>query len=132
MPSPGFRLVWLVNAKSMPLVHSENITEACHLLVWQLTETEEDLRKMLPSSADFDELSTISHPQKKREWMAGRIVLAHIVAESGGTFKGTWKDEHGGEEHQRAPHGVQQDRVDAPGACVVDGGAGSRRWPAPR
>ncbi len=79
----------------MPLVHSENITEACHLLVWQLTETEEDLRKMLPSSADFDELSTISHPQKKREWMAGRIVLAHIVAESGGTFKGTWKDEHG-------------------------------------
>ena len=79
----------------MPLVHSENITDACRLLVWRLTETEEVLREMLPASADFGELSTISHPQKKREWMAGRIVLAHIVAEAGEEFKGTWKDEHG-------------------------------------
>lgn len=79
----------------MPLVHSENITNACRLLVWRLTETEEVLRQMLPSSADLDELSTISHSQKKREWMAGRIVLAHIVAQAGEVFKGTWKDEHG-------------------------------------
>ncbi len=79
----------------MPLVHSETITKACRLLVWQLTETEEDLRKMLPSSAELEELACISHPQKKREWMAGRIVLAQIVVESGGEFKGTWKDDHG-------------------------------------
>ena len=79
----------------MPLVHSENITNSCRLLVWQLTETEEELRKELPASADLVELSSISHPQKKREWMAGRIVLAQIVAESGEAFKGTWKDEHG-------------------------------------
>ncbi|MPR32903.1 4'-phosphopantetheinyl transferase family protein [Salmonirosea aquatica] len=79
----------------MPLVHSENIAEVGRLLVWQLVETEEVLRKMLPSSADFEELSSISHPQKKREWMAGRIVLAQIVAEAGEVFKGTWKDEHG-------------------------------------
>ena len=79
----------------MPLVHSENITDACRLLVWRLTETEEALRDMLPSCADLNELSTISHPQKKREWMAGRIVLAHIVAEAGEVFKGTWKDEYG-------------------------------------
>ena len=92
---PGFRSIWLVNAKSMPLVHSENITKDCRLLVWQLTETEEELLKKLPSSADIDELLTISHAQKKREWMAGRIVLAQIVAESGEEFKGTRKDEHG-------------------------------------
>lgn len=79
----------------MPLVHSENITDACHLLVWRLTETEEVLRDMLPSCADLDELLTISHPQKKREWMAGRIVLARIVAEAGEVFKGTWKDGSG-------------------------------------
>ena len=79
----------------MPLVHSENIAADCRLLVWRLSETEEVLRDMLPSCADLDELSTISHPQKKREWMAGRIVLARIVAEAGEEFRGTWKDECG-------------------------------------
>lgn len=79
----------------MPLVHAENITEDCRLLVWQLTESAEALQEMLPAAADKAEFSTISHPQKKREWLAGRVLLALIVAEAGEIFQGTWKDEHG-------------------------------------
>ena len=79
----------------MPLVHAENITDECRLLVWELTESEEFLQEKLPAAADLTEFSTISHPQKKREWLAGRVLLAQIVAEAGEEFRGTWKDEHG-------------------------------------
>ena len=79
----------------MPLVHAENITKECRLLVWELTESAESLHEMLPSAADRSEFSTISHPQKKREWLAGRVLLAKIVAEAGEVFQGTWKDEYG-------------------------------------
>jgi len=79
----------------MPLVHAENITEECRLLVWELTESLETLPEILPAAADLTEFSTISHPQKKREWLAGRALLAKIAAEAGEVFQGTWKDEHG-------------------------------------
>ncbi len=79
----------------MPLVHAENITEECRLLVWELTESAETLHKMLPAAADLAEFSGISHPQKKREWLAGRVLLARVVDEAGEVFQGTWKDEHG-------------------------------------
>ncbi|WP_373511556.1 4'-phosphopantetheinyl transferase superfamily protein [Persicitalea sp.] len=79
----------------MPLVHAENITEDCRLLVWELCESAEVLHEMLPAAADLMGFSAISHPQKKREWLAGRVLLAKIVAEAGEVFQGTWKDEHG-------------------------------------
>lgn len=79
----------------MPLVHSENITGDCRLIVWELTETEVSLRESLPSMVDFSEMEQISHPQKKREWLAGRLVISHLVGETGQTFGGLWKDEHG-------------------------------------
>ncbi len=79
----------------MPLVHAENITEECRLLVWELTESVKGLHEILPAAADLAEFPTISHPQKKREWLAGRVLLAQIVAEAGEVFQGTWKDEHG-------------------------------------
>ncbi len=79
----------------MPFVYAENITEDCRLLVWELTETEEALRKILPAAADQTELATISHSQKKREWLAGRVLLTQIVAEAGEVFQGTWRDEYG-------------------------------------
>jgi 4'-phosphopantetheinyl transferase len=79
----------------MPLVHLENMPGEALLMVWRLTETEEELRNSLPSPVDFDELSTISHPQKKREWMAGRILLSQLVVAAGYEFRGIRKDTHG-------------------------------------
>lgn len=79
----------------MPLVHSENITDDCRLMVWELTETEESLLYALPASVDTEELATISHPQKKREWLAGRVVISRLVGDTGLVFGGIWKDEYG-------------------------------------
>lgn len=79
----------------MPLVHSENITDGCHLMIWELTESIEELDAMLPIFVDREELLSTSHPQKKREWMGGRILLNQLVAHTGQTFHGLRKDEHG-------------------------------------
>jgi phosphopantetheinyl transferase len=79
----------------MPLVHSKNITDGCHLMIWKLTESLEELEAALPSFVNKEELLTTSHPQKKREWMGGRILLNKLVAYTGQTFQGLRKDEHG-------------------------------------
>lgn len=79
----------------MPFVHTENITETCRLVVWKLTETAEKLRNILPQAADLTELASVSHPQKQREWLAGRVVLSQLVEGIGHRFEGTRKDEHG-------------------------------------
>ena len=79
----------------MPLVHSEKIEENSTLLLWKLTESETELRESLGSVYNFNDLSSISHPQKIREWLASRMLL-RILAETFGLFyEGTHKDEHG-------------------------------------
>lgn len=79
----------------MPLVHSEKIEETSTLLVWKLTETENELREMLDSHYNFGDLDTISHPQKKREWLASRLLIKILTEELGEIYKGTYKDDHG-------------------------------------
>lgn len=79
----------------MPLVHSETVTLGCQLMIWKLTESLEELQQTLPSFVDQEELLATSHPQKKREWMAGRILLNQLVSSTGQTFQGLRKDEHG-------------------------------------
>lgn len=79
----------------MPFVYTENITEDCRLVVWQLNETIEALRQLLPPAADLAEYATVSHPQKQREWLAGRVVLGQLLASVEQDFGGTTKDAHG-------------------------------------
>jgi 4'-phosphopantetheinyl transferase len=79
----------------MPLVHSEKIEETSTLLVWNLTETENELSGMLDSPHNSFELNSISHPQKKREWMASRLLIKILTEEFGSIYKGTYKDDHG-------------------------------------
>jgi 4'-phosphopantetheinyl transferase len=79
----------------MPVVHTENITDTCKLMVWELSESEETLYHALPLHANTEEFLTISHPQKKREWLAGRLVISQLVEQLGLPYRGLWKDEHG-------------------------------------
>lgn len=85
----------LVNVYVMPLVHSEIIASNCPLLVWKLTETLDELHELLPIYCENDELASISHPQKKREWLAGRLVIKYLLEKEGHIFMGLRKDEHG-------------------------------------
>lgn len=79
----------------MPLVHSEKIEETSTLLVWKLTETESELWAMLDSAHNFTDLGTISHPQKKREWLASRLLIKILSEGQGEIYNGTYKDDHG-------------------------------------
>lgn len=79
----------------MPLVHSEKIEETSTLLLWKLTETETELYESLGTSYNLEDLETISHPQKKREWLASRLLLKILADKFGISYEGTHKDEHG-------------------------------------
>ncbi|REA61253.1 4-phosphopantetheinyl transferase [Dyadobacter luteus] len=79
----------------MPLVHSEKIDANTTLLLWNLTEDESVLREMLGQVNNMDELASISHPQKIREWLASRLLIKKLVEEFGILYEGLHKDEHG-------------------------------------
>ncbi|WP_025763807.1 4'-phosphopantetheinyl transferase family protein [Dyadobacter tibetensis] len=79
----------------MALVHSEQINSQTTLYLWKLTEEEMELRGMLRNKYNMEDLEAISHPQKKREWLASRLLLQHLAEQTGLPYKGTYKDEHG-------------------------------------
>jgi 4'-phosphopantetheinyl transferase len=79
----------------MPLVHSEKIEETSTLLLWKLTESESELHESLGSSYNLNDLESISHPQKRREWLASRLLIKILVERFGISYEGTHKDEHG-------------------------------------
>ncbi|MCE7071533.1 4'-phosphopantetheinyl transferase superfamily protein [Dyadobacter sp. CY327] len=79
----------------MPLVHSEMIEESSTLLLWELTETETELKETLGYAYNADELSAITHPQKLREWLASRLLIKIIAEQFDINYIGTYKDEHG-------------------------------------
>lgn len=79
----------------MPLVHSEKIEGTSTLLVWELTETENELLDILDSPHNNADLNSISHPQKRREWLASRLLIKILTTDSGIPYSGTYKDDHG-------------------------------------
>lgn len=79
----------------MPLYQNENLPDSSQLLVWKLEETEEELLQLLPTFHDNSELEIISHPQKRHEWLASRIVIRMLAEMADITYQGLWKDEHG-------------------------------------
>jgi len=79
----------------MPLVHSEKIEENSTLLLWSLTESEQELRESLGSAYNFNDLESISHPQKIREWLASRLLIKTLAEQTGRFYEGTHKDKHG-------------------------------------
>lgn len=79
----------------MPLVHSEKIEETSTLLLWKLTEAEAELQRNLGNGFNQAELDRISHPQKKREWLASRMLIKTLAEQFGINYVGIHKDEHG-------------------------------------
>jgi 4'-phosphopantetheinyl transferase len=79
----------------MPLVHSEKINQHCILLVWKLTESEEELLEQLQCNHNDQDLIQISHPQKRREWLSSRLLVKSLTELLGLKYEGTYKDTHG-------------------------------------
>lgn len=79
----------------MPLIETKIKISNGHLLVWQLEESAEYLKDTLPQWLDFTEYLNISHPQKKREWLAGRHLFVALCGLAGIQFQGIWKNPDG-------------------------------------
>lgn len=62
----------------MPLFSSTPI-ETGILGIWKISETVEKLLELLPKTQNLEELSRISHPQRKKEWLSARILCFQLA-----------------------------------------------------
>lgn len=79
----------------MPLLESKIRIPNGHILVWQLQESAGYLKDTLPEWLDLTEYDRISHPQKQREWLAGRHLFVALCEVAGIPFQGIWKSPDG-------------------------------------
>ncbi len=80
----------------MPVFLDKAYNNGIRLLVWQLTETTEELLTILSSDLLTDaDFSHISNPQKQREFLGNKVAVIRLAALMGITFRGVGKDEDG-------------------------------------
>lgn len=60
--------------------------------LWRIDEEEDSLAKILPSEKISD---TITSPQKRLEWIAGRVLVKEVMEAMDLTYQGIVKDEFG-------------------------------------
>ncbi|HLG02920.1 MAG TPA: 4'-phosphopantetheinyl transferase superfamily protein [Bacteroidia bacterium] len=64
----------------MPLKEHRRITENCQLGIWQVTEEEPELQAAMPlSSAERDVFDKFTHPYRRKQWLATRILLDKLM-----------------------------------------------------
>lgn len=80
----------------MSLFSNIRLDNGLQVVVWNLTETLEELVKLTPLTAEEQETwEAISVPSKKREFLAGKYVLEKACGLLNITYRGMEKDEHG-------------------------------------
>ncbi len=66
-----------------------------NILIWKIEESEEILISYLKEYAWIhDFLSYISHPEKRIEYLASRVLVKHLCEKNNTKFDGIFKDEH--------------------------------------
>lgn len=79
----------------MPLFKKITKTSGLILLIWKIEEPENELLNVLKTNAWIqDELQNISHPDKRIEYLASRVLVKILCAEALVPFSGIFKDEH--------------------------------------
>lgn len=63
----------------MPLIRTITTAGGSRLGLWHIQEPEEVLREQLQASPDVEEeLQALSHPPRRVEWLASRLLLQHL------------------------------------------------------
>lgn len=76
----------------MPVIKFEE-TAAYSWAVWEIIETEQELYALSALTETEDaEFTSIRHKEKRKEYLAGRLVLKFIVESTNTIFKGIYKD----------------------------------------
>lgn len=80
----------------MPLLFNKEIENEIHFLIWELTESLDELLSVSQLSSDDKETySEISHLQKQIEFLAGRLAIKKLCEIENISFEGIIKDENG-------------------------------------
>lgn len=80
----------------MPLVEKRNVLPGRIIAIWHVKESEKELFKALsPSIEDESFLQSFKHPNKRLEWLAGRLLLKDLCANLGLNYQGVRKTAHG-------------------------------------
>jgi 4'-phosphopantetheinyl transferase len=80
----------------MAIIKHWSILEGCRVVLWHITETIEELQLQLNATpSEWLEWQAIAHPQKKIEWLAGRVALQSLLREQNMSYEGLIKDDVG-------------------------------------
>jgi phosphopantetheinyl transferase len=75
----------------MPLQKMLHLDEHGAVAIWQIAETETTLAARAQETCPAELVS----PIKRLEWLAGRLLLKHLIEQMGLTYHGVYKDEFG-------------------------------------
>ncbi|WP_266368003.1 4'-phosphopantetheinyl transferase family protein [Tellurirhabdus rosea] len=80
----------------MPLHQMLRLNADCSVALWKIEEEEADLRPLLRLTGEEEQdLSGITHPGQRAEWLACRVAMQYLTSEEGLAYAGLEKDEHG-------------------------------------
>lgn len=79
----------------MPIVKIENISDNSSVILWEVTETFEELTNLGKEQGIQPPETDIHNEIKKMEWTVGRLALKALIESIGLEYEGIIKDEHG-------------------------------------
>jgi phosphopantetheinyl transferase len=89
----------------MPTTRIEALAGGVHLAQWRILESEQELLRQRPGLADA-EWQAIAQPERRREWLASRLLLADLAGSRGIEFQGVVKDVANKPYLQGASHAI--------------------------
>ncbi|RDV17026.1 4-phosphopantetheinyl transferase [Pontibacter diazotrophicus] len=63
----------------MPLLLTRQLNPNTWLGIWQLQESVQDLRALLPLHADVSAMAGKVHPRRQQEWLASRVLVYQLL-----------------------------------------------------
>jgi len=80
----------------MAVVLTQRVSDDEIFGIWEITETEEELRNRLHKTPWIDNMMEgVTHPMKILEFLTSRFLTEHIAIQIGLPFAGIFKDTHG-------------------------------------
>jgi len=86
----------LVFSVIMPFEKIEKISDYSAWALWKITESEEELMRMIELDQQSEnEISNIKFQPRRLEGITSRLTLKKLVEIMGVEYRGIWKDDHG-------------------------------------
>jgi len=79
----------------MPLLKIQDVESNCAWAVWRIQETVVELEALVDFTLETDEYLQVSNEVKRKEWLAGKLLLKKLSSHFGLDYKGIFKDANG-------------------------------------